>query len=155
LQREKEEVQQELAMCDLIMSIAESGGGIEAIITAMRSRGGSAGAQARGCFALGTLAKNTTNSAEIVTWGGVEAVLAAMRSHGDSAAVQVQGCKALYNLSEGAPGAQWLFSGGNDTDVIARLRDCDAAEVLRGVRTKFCAHARITMPVDRVLKKLC
>ena len=155
LQREKEEVQQELAMCDLIMSTAESGGGIEAIITAMRSRGGSAGAQARGCFALGTLAKNTTNSAEIVTWGGVEAVLAAMRSHGDSAAVQVQGCKALYNLSEGAPGAQWLFSGGNDTDVIARLRDCDAAEVLRGVRTKFCAHARITMPVDRVLKKLC
>ena len=82
-------------------------------------------------------------------------MLAAMRSHGDSAAVQVQGCKALYNLSEGAPGAQWLFSGGNDTDVIARLRDCDAAEVLRGVRTKFCAHARITMPVDRVLKKLC
>ena len=96
-------------------------------------------------MALYNLSFNDSNKAAIGSGGGIDAVIAAMRAHGGSATVQAHGCGALDNL----------FSGGNDTDVIARLRDCDAAEVLRGVRTKFCAHARITMPVDRVLKKLC
>ena len=70
-----------------------------------------------------TMAENTTNSAEIVTWGGVEAVLAAMRSHGDSAAVQEQGCTALYNLSfKNDSNQAAIGSGGGIEAVVAAMR---------------------------------
>ena len=60
-----------------------SAGGIDAVVSALRSHGGShAGVAEQGCGALRNLAVDDDNEKAIASAGGIAAVVSALRAHG-------------------------------------------------------------------------
>ena len=105
---------------DMQLSIAMAGG-IEAVTTALRAHGRSAGVARAGSSALLALASHGANTARCCTAGGIDAVLTAMRAHphNDSVAEAAVGVLALlcYNETQRAAAC----AGGAIPAVIAAM----------------------------------
>ena len=75
-----------------------AGGGIPAVLSAMRNHRASAAVQEQGCGALWNIAHgtgNAENKESIGSNGGIADVITAMQTHAVVAAVQEYGCGAL------------------------------------------------------------
>ena len=106
------------------------GGGVEALIAAMRSHPTVATVQRSACTVLSYLARGSPNNAgAVVAAGGVDAIAAALRVHQPAEDVQGAGCDALWHLA-GEP--TWRNAGAHkDAIIAAGGRGLAQAAVLR------------------------
>jgi len=74
-------------------------GGINVILSAMRTHSSNSGLQEYSCGTLVMLAENDYNKVVIAAEGGIPMILSAMKHHFSSANLLYYGCKALSNLA--------------------------------------------------------
>jgi hypothetical protein len=80
---------------------AGAAGAVTAAISVMRAYPDSALLQKEGCAALGALALDGANQANVIHAGAMEAIILALRAHAADADIQVEGCRALAYLAVG------------------------------------------------------
>lgn len=89
-----------LIVIDLLKIQICAGGGVEAIVNAMKSHLNVAEIQQNACWALAYLShQNVENQHQISAAGGVEAIAVAMKRHVNVSGVQQTACLALDNLN--------------------------------------------------------
>lgn len=77
-------------------------GGVEAIVTAIKTHSNDRDVQDIGCQTLGILAVSAVNEKEIAAKGGIHVIVAAMQAHLDDRGIQDEACKALFNFTFGS-----------------------------------------------------
>ena len=99
-------------------------GGIDAVVSALRSHGGShAGVAEHGCWALRNLAVNADNQKTIAEAGGIEMILSVMKKHGASnAGVAKQGCGALWSLAANNAHNKTTIAAAGGIEIILSMK---------------------------------
>lgn len=117
-----------LAACNNQDQIATKGG-IDEIVTAMRTYSTSVEVQQNGILALGSLAVNNDNNKVKIVLNGLTNILDAMRDYHGNPDVQHYGCKELSNLSMMDTNRMRIAGEGGLSLILSAMTDHSIAKV--------------------------